>query len=58
MTPLFAASLASQPGQTQTDGGTAASVEVGVVRATQHSVAFTPTQGMGLIKFDAILYRF
>ena len=42
MTPLFAASLASQPGQTQTDGGTTASV---ALRATQKSVDFTPTQG-------------
>ena len=45
MTPLFAASLASQPGQTQTDGGTTASVAPGALRATQKSVDFTPTQG-------------
>ena len=44
MTPLFAASLASQPGQTQTDGS-GASVGPGAVRATQKSVDFTPTQG-------------
>jgi len=45
MTPLFAASLASQPGQTQTDGGFGASVGTGMLRATQQSLAFTPTQG-------------
>lgn len=46
MTPLFAASLASQPGQTQTDSGFGASVETGMLRATQQSLAFTPTQGI------------
>ena len=53
MTPLFAASLATQPGQTQTDGG--ASIEPGVLRATQKSVEFTPTQGrQELYYFSAV----
>ena len=42
MTPLFAATLASQPGQTLADTGTLGSVQL---RATQQSLAFTPTQG-------------
>lgn len=46
MTPLFAPSLASQPGQTQTDGGgLGGSMGSGAIRATQKSVDFTPTQG-------------
>ena len=47
MTPLFAASLSSQPGQTQTDGGgtLGSSVGSGAIRATQKSMDFTPTQG-------------
>ena len=47
MTPLFAASLASQTGQTQTDfGGSVGSVAAaGGLRATQRTVEFTPTQG-------------
>lgn len=49
MTPLFAATLASQAGQTQTDGGSAASVGPGALRATQKSMDFTPTQGMSAV---------
>ena len=48
MTPLFAATLSSQTGQTQTDyGGTVGSSlgAAGGIRATQRSVEFTPTQG-------------
>jgi DNA-dependent protein kinase catalytic subunit len=48
MTPLFAATLSSQTGQTQTDyGGTVGSVGAGGLRATQRSVEFTPTQDGG-----------
>ena len=47
MTPLFAATLASQTGMTQQGGEAAA--EVGGVRATQQvGLAFTPTQGKTL----------
>ena len=51
MTPLFAATLASQ-GQTQTDGGYAVGPGEGMLRATQQqSLDFTPTQGMhGYVK--------
>ncbi|CAI8051260.1 DNA-dependent protein kinase catalytic subunit [Geodia barretti] len=46
MTPLFAATLSSQTGQTQTDyGGTVGSIGAVGLRATQRSVEFTPTQG-------------
>lgn len=45
MTPLFAATLASQT-QTQTDGGYVSGPGDGMLRATQQSLAFTPTQGV------------
>ena len=44
MTPLFAATLASQPGQTQSEAYSG--MGEGMLRATQQAVAFTPTQGM------------
>ena len=44
MTPLFAATLASQPGETQMEQSVGATSDVGV-RATQQNLAFTPTQG-------------
>jgi DNA-dependent protein kinase catalytic subunit len=47
MTPLFAASLSSQTGQTQTDSGTLPSLAPGALRATQKSADFTPTQDVG-----------
>ena len=44
MTPLFAATLASQPGQTQSEAYSGTGE--GMLRATQQAMAFTPTQGM------------
>ena len=43
MTPLFAATLASQPGQTQSEAYSGTGE--GMLRATQQAMAFTPTQG-------------
>ena len=43
MTPLFAATLASQPGQTQSEAYSG--MGEGMLRATQQAMAFTPTQG-------------
>ena len=58
MTPLFAATLSSQTGQTQTDyGGTVGSVGAGGLRATQRSVEFTPTQGKADIFYILIIYN-
>ena len=45
MTPLFAATLASQPGQTQMEQSVGTTSDGGI-RATQQNLAFTPTQGM------------
>jgi len=42
MTPLFAATQAA----TQQAGDAGASLQPGMIRATQQSMAFTPTQGI------------
>jgi len=45
MTPMFAATLASQAGGTQIEQSVGGSLEPGGLRATQQNLAFTPTQG-------------
>lgn len=45
MTPLFAATQASQPGGTQVDQTLGGDMASGALRATQQAMAFTPTQG-------------
>ena len=45
MTPLFAATQASQPGGTQMDQSLGSGMASGALRATQQAMAFTPTQG-------------
>ena len=48
MTPMFAATLASSSGQTQYDQSVGGTLGEGGVRATQQSLAFTPTQGTSM----------
>ena len=49
MMPLFAAS------QSLADGSVASSMTTGMVRATQQSLAFTPTQGILLTPYSLII---
>ena len=53
MTPLFAATLASQ--SQATDGGSYGGMGEGMIRGTQQALAFTPTQGVCVCSYTLCL---